>query len=95
MKVARDGFEQCYNAQAAVACERALAMATGLVQVANDKEQVKPMLEQLAALPTILADTNALPGQNRSPSILHPRGKWRTSSGPRRDGSGTPCANRP
>lgn len=64
MKVSGGGFEQCYNAQAAVATESMLVVATGLTQAANDKQQVEPMLEKLTALPArvgqaeqLLADT--------------------------------------
>lgn len=42
MKVAGDGFEQCYNAQAAVAGESMLVVATGVTQTGNDKEQINP-----------------------------------------------------
>jgi transposase len=64
MKMPGGGFEQCYNAQAAVAAESMLVVATGLTQAGNDKQQVEPMLETLAALPDsvgrveqLLADT--------------------------------------
>jgi len=64
MKVAGGGFEQCYNAQAVVAAECMLVVATGVTQASNDKEQVKPMLEVIATLPAplgkiehLLADT--------------------------------------
>ena len=50
MPVSGGGFEQAYNAQAAVDIESMLVVATGLTQAPNDKEQVKPMLETLAAL---------------------------------------------
>ena len=49
MPVSGGGFEQAYNAQAAVDTETMLVVATGLTQAPNDKEQVKPMLETLAA----------------------------------------------
>lgn len=48
MPVSGGGFEQAYNAQAAVDTESMLVFATGLTQAPNDKEQVKPMLETLA-----------------------------------------------
>jgi hypothetical protein len=64
MPVPGGGFEQCYNAQAAVAAGSMLVVATGVVQATNDKQQVAPMLEKLEALPddlgeveTLLADT--------------------------------------
>lgn len=49
MPVSGGGFEQAYNAQAAVDTESMLVVATGLTQAPNDKEQVKPMLKTLAA----------------------------------------------
>lgn len=60
MKVAGGGFEQCYNAQAAVAGESMLVVATGLTQAGNDKEQVKPMLEVIATLPATLGKVTDL-----------------------------------
>jgi transposase len=49
MPVSGGGFEQAYNAQAAVDAESMLVVAPGLTQAPNDKEQVIPMLETLAA----------------------------------------------
>ena len=60
MPVPGGGFGQCYNAQACVAAGCLLVVATDVVQAANDKRQVEPMLGQLAALgqvETLLADT--------------------------------------
>ena len=64
MPVPGGGFEQCYNAQACVAAGCLLVVATDVVQAANDKQQVEPMLDKLAVLPaelgqveTLLADT--------------------------------------
>jgi hypothetical protein len=45
------GFDQCYNAQAAVATGSMLIVATEVTQAANDKEQLVPMIEKLKALP--------------------------------------------
>jgi transposase len=63
MPVAGGGFEQCYNAQAVVAADSLLVVATDVVQAANDKQQLEPMVEKLKALPeelgkpaTLLAD---------------------------------------
>jgi transposase len=63
MPVPGGGFEQCYNAQAAVAAGSLLVVATDVVQASNDKQQVVPMLAKLDALPeelgaieTLLAD---------------------------------------
>jgi transposase len=47
MPVAGGGFEQAYNAQAAVATGSLLVVANDVVQAPNDKEQVEPMLAQL------------------------------------------------
>jgi transposase len=64
MPVPGGGFEQCYNAQAAVAAGCLLVVAHDVVQAPNDKQQVVPMLEKLDTLPdelgaieTLLADT--------------------------------------
>ena len=64
MPVAGGGFEQCYNAQAAVAEGSLLVVATDVVQATNDKQQLEPMLGKIDALPkelgeaeTLLADT--------------------------------------
>ena len=54
MPVAGGGFEQAYNAQAAVDATTMLVIGTGVTQAPNDKEQVKPMLETLAAQPETL-----------------------------------------
>ena len=48
MPVSGGGFEQAYNAQAAVDIESMRVVATRLTQAPNDKEQVEPMLETLA-----------------------------------------------
>jgi transposase len=64
MPIAAGGFEQCYNAQAVVAADSLLVVAGDVAQAPNDKQQVQPVLGQLAALPrefgkagTLLADT--------------------------------------
>jgi transposase len=64
MPVPGGGFEQCYNAQAAVAAGSLLVLANDVVQASNDKQQVAPMLakldklpEELGAVETLLADT--------------------------------------
>src|ERR1700758_4246484 len=54
MPVAGGGFEQCYNAQAVVAAGSLLGVAADVVQAANDKQQLEPMLGELAALPADL-----------------------------------------
>jgi transposase len=63
MPVSGGGFEQCYNAQAAVAEGSLLVVASGVTQAPNDKRELEPMLTKTNALPqelgkaeTMLAD---------------------------------------
>jgi transposase len=58
------GFEQNYNAQAAVDTESMLIVATGMAQVATDKQQVEPMLKALAGLPEELGSVGQLLADN-------------------------------
>jgi transposase len=51
MKVPGGGFEQCYNAQAAVDCDSMLIVSCYATQAANDKQQIEPMLKELNKLP--------------------------------------------
>ena len=60
MPVAGGGFEQCYNAQAAVDTETMLVVATGLTQAANDKQQVTPVITALNALPDTLGEVTRM-----------------------------------
>jgi transposase len=71
MPVAGGGFDQCYNAQAAVAAGSMLVVAVDVVQAPNDKQQIEPMLEKIGALPealgeaeTLLADTGYFSAAN-------------------------------
>jgi transposase len=71
MPVAGGGFEQCYNAQAAVAADSLLVIAADVVQAPNDKQQIEPMLNNIDALPdelgevdTLLADTGYFSAAN-------------------------------
>lgn len=71
MPVSGGGFEQAYNTQAAVDTGSLLVVAEAVTQATNDKEQIVPMLEQLAALPKslgkvdqLLADTGFFSGKN-------------------------------
>ena len=64
MPVAGGGFEQCYNAQAAVDADTMLVVATTLTQAPNDKREVQPMLKvlqeqqaKLGTATTLVADT--------------------------------------
>jgi transposase len=71
MPMAGGGFEQCYNAQAAVAADSLLVIAADVVQAPNDKQQIKPMLDNIDTLPdelgevdTLLADTGYFSAAN-------------------------------
>lgn len=71
LPVSGGGFEQGYNAQAAVDAESMLIAGRHLTQAANDKEQVKPMLAELGQLPqalghpeNLLADTGYFSAAN-------------------------------
>ena len=64
MPVAGGGFEQCYNAQAVVATESLLVIATDVVQAPNDKQQIAPMLEKIDALPERLGQVETLLADN-------------------------------
>jgi len=62
--MAGGGFNQTYNAQAAVDAPSMLVVGTGVTQAPNDKEQIEPMLHTLparpqtqAALERLIADT--------------------------------------
>ena len=64
MPVAGGGFEQCYNAQAAVAAGSLLVGGTDVVQTPNDKQQLEPMLGKLATLPGELGKVGELLADN-------------------------------
>jgi transposase len=71
MPVVGGGFDQCYNAQAAVAAGSLLVVAVDVVQAANDKQQLEPMLGKIGALPddlgapeTLLADAGYFSAAN-------------------------------
>ena len=60
MPVAGGGFDQCYNAQAAVAVGSLLVVATDVVQAPNDKQQIEPMLGKITGLPEALGKADTL-----------------------------------
>ena len=71
MPVANGGFDQCYNAQAAVATGSLLVIAAEVTQAPNDKQQLEPMIDRITALPeslgtveTLLADTGYFSAAN-------------------------------
>ena len=64
MPVAGGGFEPCYNGQAVVAAGSLLVVAAEVVQAANDKQQLQPMLNKLAVLPGALGKVETLLADN-------------------------------
>src|SRR6202453_1260562 len=64
MPVAGGGFEQCYNAQAAVAADSLRVVAGDVVQAPNDKQQLEPMLGEIAELPAELGKVGDLLADN-------------------------------
>ena len=60
MPVAGDGFEQCYNAQAAVYTKTLLVVATDLTQATSDKQQLTPAITTLNALPEDLGEVTRM-----------------------------------
>ncbi len=78
MPVHGGGFDQAYNAQAAVDAESMLVVAPAVTQACNDKQQVHPMLAQLAARPdslgqvkNLLADTSYYSVDNATACKAH------------------------
>ena len=71
MPVAGGGFEQCHNAQAAVAAGSLLVVAVTVTQAPNGKQRIEPILDEIDALPdelgevdTLLADTGYFSAAN-------------------------------
>ena len=64
MPVAGGGFDQCYNAQAVVATDSLLVVASNVVQAPNDKQQLEPMLDKLKGLPEDLGQPDTLLADN-------------------------------
>ena len=71
MPVAGGGFDQCYNAQAAVAAGSLLVVASAVSQAPNDKQQLEPIWTRSRLLPTnwgkpecLLADTGYFSAAN-------------------------------
>lgn len=60
MPVAGGGFDQAYNAQAAVAAGSMLVVCRDVVQAPNDKQQIEPVLNQIVSLPEALGKTETL-----------------------------------
>jgi len=64
MPVAGGGFDQCYNAQAAVAAQSLLVVAPKVVQAPTDKQQLEPMLGVLKDLPDAIGQPDTLLADN-------------------------------
>jgi len=64
MPMAGGEFEQCYNAQAAVAAGSLLVIAADVTQAPNDKQQLEPMLDKIADLPDTLGKVGELLADN-------------------------------
>jgi len=60
MPVAGGGFDQCYNAQAAVAAGSPLVVASDVSQAPNDKQQVETMLDKIETLADALGKPECL-----------------------------------
>ena len=77
MPVSGGGFEQSYNAQAAVDTETMLVIVPHVSQSPNNKREVLPVLDELSALPqslgqvkAMLADTMSMRGLDKA------QGEW-------------------
>jgi transposase len=64
MPVAGGGFDQCYNAQAAVAAGSLLVVGADVTQATNDKQQLEPMLGRIGDLPEEFGKPEALLADN-------------------------------
>ena len=60
MPVSGGGLEQSYNAQAGVDTETMMVVTQHVSQASNDKREVVPTLERIAALPAVLGEVHSL-----------------------------------
>jgi transposase len=60
MPISKGGFEQAYNAQAAVDVETMLVVAQHVSQSTNDKQEVEPALENLEAVAPVVGKAEAM-----------------------------------
>lgn len=60
MPVSGGGFEQCYNAQAAVDTQTMLVITTHVSQASNDMREILPVLDKVVALPHELGQVSSL-----------------------------------
>ena len=64
MPTSGGGFEQSYNAQVGVDTQTMLVITQQVTQACNDKREVVPTLEQIAALPEVLGEVHTLIADN-------------------------------
>ena len=64
MPASSGGFEQSYNAQAGVDVETMLVITQHVTQASNDKREVVPTLQRIAALPAALGEVQTLIADN-------------------------------
>jgi transposase len=64
MPVSGGGFEQSYNAQAGVDTETMLVITAHVSQACNDKREIEPTLQRIAALPEQLGQVQSLIADN-------------------------------
>jgi hypothetical protein len=64
MPTAHGGFEQSYNAQAAVDTDTMLVVIAHVSQAPNDKREVTPTLDKVQALPQVLGQVSSLLGDS-------------------------------
>ncbi len=62
MPTSAGGFEQAYNAQAAVDTATMIVVAAHVTQATNDKREITPTLDKIAALPDALGQVQTLLG---------------------------------
>jgi len=60
MPISGGGFEQCYNAQAAVDVESYIIVMSDVTQHTNDKEELLPALEEFKELPESISSPEKL-----------------------------------
>lgn len=64
MPVSGGGFQQAYNAQAAVDMDTMLILENHISQSSNDKQELKPILNKIAQLPNQLGVVNKVAADN-------------------------------
>ena len=62
MPTSGGGFEQSYNAQAAVDAETMMVVVANVSQATNDKREITPILDKVRALPEVLGQVQTMLG---------------------------------